>query len=257
MKHKIFIMVLLLSLLVCSIATAEDATIILLSNDGIRCDGKGVTVSGTTVTITTPGTYRISGTLSDGQIQVDCRDKGEVTLILDGVQLHSERSAALLIDQVKPLLRILLAEGSANTLSGGAHYDTDKDEEPNGVIFSRSDLCIGGTGMLAVDAACYDGIVSKDTLCIEDGTLVITAARHGLRGKDRLDIQSGHLTITCGKDALRSTNERDSDCGLVTISGGTIVIACGDDPIDAAQGYTMLGGTLTADIRDDLAYSEE
>lgn len=255
MKRGMALLLAVVLLALCGTAMAED-TVITLSGDGIRCEGAGAVAEGGIVTITQPGTYRLSGTLTDGQVRVDCAGKGEVVLVLCGVDIHGERGPAILIDQVKPRLRLTLAEGTENRLSGGAAFDVDEEEEPNGVIFSRSDLLLDGTGSLQVDAACYDGIVSKDSLTIAGGTLTVTAARNGLRGKDSLTVSGGDLTVTCGKDGLRSTNEKDADCGVVLLLGGTVRIVCGDDPIDAARGWTLSGAALDAVITDEVMAHE-
>lgn len=241
---------LFLFLLLCCAPALADETLITLSDSGILCEDSGVQVSGTTVLISTPGTYRLTGTLSDGQVKVDCQDKGEVTLILDGVSIHHADGPAIDIDQVKPRLRLTVAEGTENTLSGGATYKTNEDDEPNGVLFSRSDVLLDGGGTLRITAACYDGIVSKDDLMLSGITLTVNAARNALRGKDSLTLMDCDVQITCGKDALRSTNEKDDDRGVVTVQNCTLRITCGDDPIDAVHGYSLSGTELIAVIED-------
>ena len=52
--------------------------------DGDSQGGSGVSVDGDTVTITTAGTYHVSGTLTSGSLVVDAPD-GVVDLVLDGV----------------------------------------------------------------------------------------------------------------------------------------------------------------------------
>ncbi len=238
----------LLVLLLCCASALADDTLITLSDSGILCDAPGVQVDGTTILISAPGTYRLTGTLTNGQVKVDCKDKGEVTLILDGVRIHHARGPAIEADQVKPRLRLTLAEGTETILSGGSAYDTNKDKEPNGVIFSRSDLLLDGSGSLRITAACYDGIVSKDDLMLSGITLTVDAARHGLRGKDSLTLTGCTIDITCGKDALRSTNDEKADRGTVTAQDCVLQITCGDDPIDAVHGYALSETTLTAVI---------
>ena len=49
----------------------------------ITADGDGVSIEGSTFTITAAGTYRINGTLSNGQVVVDADDEASVQLILN------------------------------------------------------------------------------------------------------------------------------------------------------------------------------
>ena len=49
------------------------------------------------ITIFKPGTYELAGSLTDGQIYVNCADEGKVVLILNGVSVNSESSAGLQI----------------------------------------------------------------------------------------------------------------------------------------------------------------
>ena len=53
-----------------------------------------MSVDGSTVTITAAGTYRLSGTLTDGQVVVNAPD-AEVKIILDDATIASSTTAAL------------------------------------------------------------------------------------------------------------------------------------------------------------------
>ena len=75
-------------------------------------------MDGGTVTITAAGTYRISGTLTDGQVVVDVPGDGVVTLILDGADITSSAGSALVITDAEAAV-VQLADGSQNTLTDG------------------------------------------------------------------------------------------------------------------------------------------
>ncbi|MCB0150255.1 MAG: carbohydrate-binding domain-containing protein, partial [Caldilineaceae bacterium] len=75
----------------------EDAVPIALAGATITADGAGVTVDGNTATITAAGSYRLSGTLDDGQIVVDSADAEPVRLILDGATLRNRTGAPILV----------------------------------------------------------------------------------------------------------------------------------------------------------------
>ena len=100
-----------------SSADVDDSSAVGIALDGdtATASGDGVTVDGGTVTITAAGTYRISGTLDDGQVVVDATDAGTVALILDGASISSSTGAAVDIRQADAAV-VSLADGSANSL---------------------------------------------------------------------------------------------------------------------------------------------
>ncbi|WP_084124918.1 carbohydrate-binding domain-containing protein [Demequina sp. NBRC 110054] len=237
---------------------ASSATEITLA-DGASSGGDGVSVDGDTITITAAGTYVLSGELSDGQIVVDVAD-GDVTLILDGVDITSDGAPAITVDDADNLI-LYTASGSTNYVSDTGTYD-DTDEDTGGAaIYSTADLFLAGEGTLVVDAGRNDGITSKDSLVIASGTYEVSAADDGIRGKDHLIILDGTVTVDATGDALKSDNEADEDepdryVGIVWIAGGTIDLTAGTDGIDAANQVTIEGGDMTVDAGDDGIHSE-
>ena len=229
-------------------AAEEGLTVVELSDGMTQPEGNKVLVDGNTVTLTQPGEYLLSGTLTDGMLVVDIADKGKVTVHLNNVSIHHENGPAVYIKNGDPRVTVSLADGSENTLSCGTELQFETDDEPNGVIFSRSDLTINGTGSLNLTAGAMDGIASKDDLKIEGGKLNIKAARHGLRGKDAVEILGGEIEIYAAKDGIKSTNEKDEELGYVSITGGTIHITCGDDPIQFVTNYRQENAKITVDM---------
>ena len=67
---------------------ASGTTRIILNNDSITVDGTGASASGSIATITSAGTYSISGTLTDGRIIVNTQDQETVKLILNGISYN-------------------------------------------------------------------------------------------------------------------------------------------------------------------------
>ena len=241
----------LLALVLCAAAllcVAQADPVMVSLSDSLISSVSGITVDGSVVTVQQPGEYIFTGSLSNGSIRVDCAVSGKVTLYLSGVSIHNEQGPAIQIIKCDPRCTISLMEGTENALSSGESLVYEKDDEPNGVIFSRSDMTITGEGSLTVTAAAMDGIVSKDDIRIKSGTVTVTAARHGIRGKDCVEISGGVITVTAGKDGIRSTNSKTSELGYVSITGGEVTIACGSDPISAVTGVTVEGGIVKATI---------
>lgn len=241
----------LLALVLCAMfafCCAQADPVMVTLSDSLISNVSGISVDGSVVTVKQPGDYIFTGSLSNGCIKVDSAVSGKVTLYLNGVNIHNEQGPAIQIVQCDPRCTINMMENSENSLSSGAELVFEKDDEPNGVIFSRSDLTITGEGALTVTADAMDGIVSKDDIRIKSGTISVKAPRHGIRGKDCVEISGGVISIVCDKDGIRSTNTKTKDLGYVSITGGEITIVCGDDPISAITGVTIEGGVVKATI---------
>lgn len=227
---------------------STQAVPITLSDSGIT-GGEGVTVDGRTVTITTAGTYTLSGSLTDGQIVVNTDDEEMVRLILNGVTLNNATGSPINIVKATETA-VILADNSQNIISDAASYvfaDPTADE-PNAAIFSKSNLTISGNGTLTVNGNYNDGIASKDGLVIVGGTITVNATDDGIRGKDYLVVKAGTITVTAQGDGLKSDNEEDATLGYIAIETGIIQITAGGDAIQAQTDVLITSGefNLTA-----------
>ena len=231
---------------------AESPVSIELSDEAITADYPGVYSEGGVLTITLPGEYLLKGTLTNGQIIVECEQNGKVRLILAGVSVHCETGPALYIKKCSPRLSLELAEGTVNELSDGTAYP--KDSAPDGVIYSKSDLTITGTGALTVKGAYRNGIVSKDDLRIKSGVITVEAVRNGICGKDSVEIFDGEITVTAGNDGIKTTND-DPAWGYISMEGGTVTITCGDDPLAFVNGFSAVGATIRTTVDSSLKTS--
>lgn len=235
----------------------EGEEVAIALSDAGSGDGDGVTVDGSVVTITEAGTYRLTGSLSDGQVVVDTADDEVVRLIFDGVDITSSTTAPVsVVDAAKVV--VILDAGSENALADATTYQfasADLDE-PNAALFSTADLTIAGEGSLDVTGSYNDGIASKDGLVIAGGAITVNAADDGIRGKDYLVITGGTLTIAAGGDALKSDNAEDATLGYVTIAGGTLSLTAGTDGVDAVSSAIVDGGALTISAGDDGIHAD-
>lgn len=216
---------------------------IQLNGDSISASADGVTVDGSTVTITVAGTYQLSGSLSDGQVVVNSSDDKVVRLILNGVNINSSSSAPIYVSKAEEVI-IVLADGTENTLTDGANYvyALPEDEEPNATIFSKADLTISGNGALTVNANFNDAISSKDGLVLASGTITVNSVDDGIRGKDYLVIKDGTITVNAAGDGLKSDNEEDAERGYISVAGGQLTILSGGDAINAQTDVLITGG---------------
>lgn len=228
----------------------SSAVKITLNGSGAVVSGSGVNISGSTVTITSAGTYIISGSLSDGQIVIAASDSDKVQLVLNNAEINCNTSAAVYVKSADKVF-VTLPAGTTNSLGGGTEYVQTDDNTVDGVIFSKSDLTLNGTGTLKIDADYRHGIVTKDTLCITGGTYVIDAVKTCLAGKDGIKILDGSFTLTAGSKGLNSGNDDDAKEGSIYIAGGTFTIKSEDDSIHADGSCIIAGGTYTIAAGND------
>ena len=205
----------------------------------------------TVVTIRSAGTYRLSGSLIQGQIAIDLGDDAEddpdavVTLILDGVDVtctvapalifynvyecgsSDEETAASEVDTSAAGANVIIADGSVNNFDG-SHvariYEpgtTDKLHKYDGAFYSKMSMNVSGE-------------------TAGDGVLNITGDNEGLDTELHLTINGGVINIDAANDGI---NANEDNVSVTTINGGTVV-ALGNmfDAIssDSAQNYLTL-----------------
>lgn len=225
-------------------APAAYVSEITLNGSSVSAAGEGITVSGSTVTITAPGAYSISGTLDDGQIIVEASKDDEVDITLGGVTVHCSTSAPFYVKSAD-LVTVTLADGTVNTFTDTAHHVLNDDDEPDACFFSKDDLTITGGGSLIVTAEYKNGIGTKDDLKIKDGSITVTAVNDGLRGNDSVRITGGILDISAlTGDGIDSNNAEESDKGYVLITNGDIKISAGKHGIKTENYVSISGGSI-------------
>lgn len=220
------------------------ATMITLEGESITVNGGGAAAKASILTITKAGTYVVSGTLANGQINIAAASTDTVWLVLKDAHVANQTGAAIYASQCRKLI-VTLAEATSNSLTdGGANYlyEDTANEEPNAALFSKDDLTINGNGSLTVNAGFNNGIGTKDHLLIVSGNITVTAANHGLRGNDSLTLLAGDLRITAGKDGMQTNNAEEAGKGYILIEGGKVAIASAYDGIQAEQLLIIRGG---------------
>lgn len=204
---------------------------------------EGVTVAEGVITITKAGAYRLSGTLTDGEVVIDTTDSGTVHLILDDASITNADGPAIAVTDAQ-LAVVVLAEGTTNTLMDGATYADTTEDAPNAALDSSADLTITGSGTLQVDGRFNDAISSSDGLVISQATVEVTAADDGIRGKDYLVIDSGTITVRANGDGLKSDNAEDATLGYIALGDATVTVTAGGDGLDALSDVISTDGTL-------------
>lgn len=239
----------------------------------------------TVVNITEPGTYRISGTLSAGQISVDLGEDAysdpdaRVTLILDGVDITCEVAPALVfynvyecdgdwstetaspdVDTSDAGAVIVLADGSVNNVTGShvarIYEDTaegDKLWKIDSAIHSFMSMNVDGeeegTGVLNV-VADNEGIESDLHLTFNGGNVNIESQDDGVNsnedGVSVTTVNGGSLHILAG---LGSEGDGIDSNGYLVVNGGTVIAMANpasDSGLDSDMGSYINGGTVVA-----------
>ena len=224
-------------------------TQIALTDGGIEISGGGAGAKGSALTISSPGSYRVSGSLSDGSITVDTGEvKGDVTITLAGADVNCLDGAAINVVRAKNVY-LVLADGSENRLVSGREGDSGAlGADANGAaIFSESDLDILGGGRLEIFGYINNGVTCKDDLDIKGGTIVVTAAKNGIKGSESVEISGGEITVSAQNDGVKATSVKKDGKGFVSVSGGRLEISCGGDGISAESYLSVTGGEISVD----------
>ncbi|WP_088656154.1 carbohydrate-binding domain-containing protein [Geofilum rhodophaeum] len=219
---------------------------ILLLGNSIESISSKVEVSGTTATITSAGTYQLSGNLTDGQIIVDAGKSHLVQIIFNNAELTSSNSAPLFIKNCLKTI-LFVTDGTSNKLTDGSSYvfDNAGDNEPNATLFSKEDVTITGGGLLTVTGNYNDAIGCKDGLVITNANIVVNAADDGIRGKDYLIVRQSSIVVNSKDDGFKSDNDTDEGCGYIFIESGTFSITAGGDALQAESDLIIAGGSFT------------
>ena len=262
MKLKKWICLLLALLLAAALlplpaVRAHAAEQILTFSDGgvaATLPGSGCTVSGTTLTVTASGTYRITGSCADGSIVV-AKGLQNVTLILDDLSLSCSYSAPLVVKKESSVLLRLEGESTLTDTEDAATEDTNADFEGACVkVKSGSSLTICGDGTLNAVGAAKNGLkgAALSTLTVDGGTVNARAANNAVAFDGSVTVNAGRLFLTADGDGLKSEpDETDTASpGTVTIRGGELCIRAGGDGIQAASALSISGGSFDVQTLD-------
>ena len=233
------------------------------------------------VNITQPGTYRLSGTLSQGQIRVDLGEdafedpNAIVTLILDGTDITctvapailflnvyecdnqwSTETAAATVDTSAAGANLILEDGTVNNVTGSyvAKICKDTNEEKklykqDGAIYSYMSMNVDGGGTLNLSAG-NEGLDTELHLTINGGNINILSDNDGINtnedGVSVTTINGGTLHIIAG---LGTEGDGIDSNGYLVINGGTVISSANpksDAGLDSDLGSYVNGGTVIA-----------
>jgi len=203
-------------------------TTITLNGTSITVSGSGVTVAGSVATITAPGTYSVSGSLTNGQLIVSADVADKVKIQLNGASITSATSAPLQVTTADKVI-LYLVPGTTNSLTDGSASNAD------GALYSAAKLSLFGTGTLTVTGNADGGIVSSGGLIIKEGTYAITAAESTIKSDKNIIIDGGTFALAAGNDGVHGEES-------LTFNGGDVTISKSEEGIESAE-ITINDGT--------------
>lgn len=243
--------------------TASNVTF-TFTDSGVTAAGEtdtGYEIDGTALTITSSGTYTVSGSCADGSIKVKKGTTG-VTLVLDGLTLTSENTAAITCGKSSEVT-ILVSNGTENSLSDTEQNNDDNYPEnenaENAVIKCKdgSTVTLCGDGELTITANGKNGIKSGATtdedgeasLTIRDLTLNIDApVNDAINAEQFLNVESGTLTIDAADGAIHC--DLVLNIGADGTDGPTIDITNCYEGLEGAE-LNVCSGDITINASDD------
>ncbi|MBR2753622.1 carbohydrate-binding domain-containing protein [Candidatus Saccharibacteria bacterium] len=205
-----------------------------------------------TITLSTSGTYHVTGSLDDGSIIIN-NSQSIIRLILDNVFIKNNDGPAIIDKAGDELVIELVGE---NTLEDSDSYSESYEEDVTGAIYSKADLTIGGEGTLNITANYQDAIIGKDDLKFSGGTYNIAANDDGIRGKDSIYITGGNFFIESTADAIKTTNETDAGKGFILIENGSFNISALGKGIKSVKNILINGGNYDIESYDDAIHSD-
>jgi hypothetical protein len=211
-------------------------------------DSSGYSISGTTLNITAKGTYRITGSCSEGSVIV-AGSLSDVTLILDDLTLTSAVTAPIVVKKSSNVLVKLEGSTTLTDNEDASTEETNSDFEGAAIKFkSSSSLTMFGSGTLNINGNAKNGIKggAQSSLQIDGGTYNVTAANNGIAADGTVTINAGTFNVNAANDGIKSEpDEGDTDsAGKVEINGGTFTVRAQGDGIQAAENLTINDGTF-------------
>lgn len=231
--------------------TKWDAEDVSVNFNGSSADinGEGCSVQDSVLSITSPGTYVLSGSFN-GQVKVHVDKAEKVRLVLNNASITCADGPAIIITSADKV-GITLADGTTNTLTDGKSYADTADKAPNACVFSKDDLTINGNGTLNVNGNFHNGIDTSNDLKLVSGTINVTAANHALKGNDSVSIFGGNITVKGGNDGIKSDTEGEAGKGFFYMNCGTLDVTAVDDGIQAVSSIRIDNGSVSFHAQDD------
>lgn len=262
--------------------TSEEGDVSISLSDGAsNSSGSGVSIDNANnlITISSLGTYVISGSLSNGSIYVNASkiddDNDTVELVLNGASITSKGNASVVVSNVTvalgPIyssssskLHIKCASGSTNVIvDSRASSSTVGDD--SAAIFSNKLLRIKGSGSLKVTSTFNNGLASDTKVKAAKATCSVSAPNNAIKAHEAVVLggyeDQGSFTLTfTGTDnhcirvddatysvatPVYGNTETDDDIAGIEIKDGAYVLSSLGNAISSEAYAYLVGGNGT------------
>ena len=219
----------------------------------IKLDGSSVESSDTTrtsiannsITITSKGIYKITGSSKDIMILINDELKsGNVYLYFDNVSMETNISPCIYNKSSDKVIIYLNGENTfTSNFTSKLSYETDTIDS---AIYSKDDLTINGLSdsKMIINSKMH-GIAAKDDLKITGSNIYINSLEKGIDANDSLNIINAYINITSGHDGIQLDN--DLGDSLFYMESGSLEINSMYDGINvcgADGGIVIYGGNI-------------
>lgn len=219
----------------------------------------------TVVTITEPGTYRVTGKISKGQIAIDLGEDSRedenavVNLILDNAEITCTAASGIVVynayecgsddtetatkdvDTSKAGFNLILADDSINTVNG-SHVAKIYKEGTTQEEVDAGEAKKAWKFDAAVDSLVSFNIDGEDA---DNGKLTVNADNEGVSSALHMAINGGEIVINSADDAINASEDYVS---VLNINGGIVTCDSGlgseGDGIDS-NGWIVVNGGYT------------
>lgn len=216
----------------------------------------------TVITITQPGTYKVTGSISKGQIAVDLGEESRedssavVNLILDNAEItctvapsvvvynayecgsDDTETASMEVDTTAAGFNLILADDSTNVINGSHVAKIYKEGT------TQEEVDAGEAKKAWKFDAAIDSLVSFNITGEEEGNgkLNVTADNEGISSALHMTVNGGEITINSSDDAINTSEDYVS---VLTINDGIVTCDSGlgseGDGIDS-NGWIVING---------------
>lgn len=226
--------------------TQTSARKITLNGTEIKAD-EGITVDGTTVTVSESGDYIITGEMTaEATIVIAAaeEDKESVNITLSDVRMTNTSDT--------PCIMVENADKTKITFTGTNVLTNTYDaaDAASAAIYAKDDITFtkGSSGTLEINTNAQMGIYCNNDIKFNGGSTDIktdadgteTASADAVKAKGNIEIGGGEIKVNAAGDGIKSSKS------AVTVTDGTVNIKSGKDALQAETSVSVSGGDIFA-----------
>ncbi|MBR3645106.1 MAG: carbohydrate-binding domain-containing protein [Lachnospiraceae bacterium] len=196
---------------------------------------------GENINITKEGIYEITGSAKNATVFVEAGDDDKVQLVLNNLSIENESAPVIYVKNADKVF--VTSTDTESDLKVSGELKSDGDTNVDGVIFSKDDIVMNGTGTINITSS-DNAISSKDELKITGGTLNINCTKSAIEANEGIYMADGTINVETCNDGLHAEDNDDDSLGSIYIAGGTLMIKANDDCIHATTTVTIDDGKM-------------